>query len=179
VPESGAVSPRRPKIQHFSFAATKIQLTGPLPPSLVHQYVVFRPIIKTFYTKKGLLGVALNRALKHQYRTIYSYNKNTTYGVCDTDANKEGLARKLLEFTRWGEGGRLYTYIITLDGEWRFTETGKEFGIQMLSKVCPSLPLSLQQKLTGGVADKKSTPCTAVSASRLASPGNSLCGLSR
>lgn len=140
---SNSVSPRRPRIQHFSFAATKIQLPGPLPPSLVHQYVVFRPIIKTFYTKKGLLGIALNRALKHQYRTIYSYNKNTTYGVCNTEASREELARKFLEFTHWGEGGRLYTYVITLDSEWRFTETGKEFGIQMLSKVSPlpSFPL--------------------------------------
>ena len=31
-------------------------------------------------------------------------------------------------------GGRVYTYIITLQGEWRFTETGSEFSIQFLSK---------------------------------------------
>lgn len=126
-----AESSRRPSVQRFSFTATKIQLTGPLPPSLNHRYVAFRPIIKTFYTKSGLLGIVLNRALKHQYRTIYSYGRNTAYGECDSD---EDLARKVLEFTHWGEGGRVFTYVITLDGEWRFTETGKEFGIQMLSK---------------------------------------------
>lgn len=35
---------------------------------------------------------------------------------------------------QWGERGRLYTYVITLDGEWRFSETGPEFAIDMLSK---------------------------------------------
>jgi hypothetical protein len=123
-------STRTPHIQRFEFCATKIQLSGPLPAVLKLQYVAFRPIIKTFYTKRGVLGIILNRALKHQYRTIYSYDKATTYGVSDP----QDLARKFLEFTHWGEGGRVYTYIITLDGEWRFTETGKEFGIQMLSK---------------------------------------------
>jgi hypothetical protein len=32
------------------------------------------------------------------------------------------------------EGGRLFTYVLTLDGLFRFTETGKEFGIDLLSK---------------------------------------------
>ncbi|KAF8252816.1 hypothetical protein K440DRAFT_685052 [Wilcoxina mikolae CBS 423.85] len=123
-------STRTPHIQRFEFCATKIQLSGPLPAALKHQYVAFRPIIKTFYTKRGVLGIILNRALKHQYRTIYSYDKATTYGV----SQPQDLARKFLDFTHWGAGGRVYTYIITLDGEWRFTETGKEFGIQMLSK---------------------------------------------
>jgi hypothetical protein len=31
-------------------------------------------------------------------------------------------------------GGRMYTYVITLQGEWRFSETGPEFSIQFLSK---------------------------------------------
>jgi hypothetical protein len=34
----------------------------------------------------------------------------------------------------YDEGGRIFTYVITLDGLFRFTETGKEFGIDMLSK---------------------------------------------
>jgi len=33
-----------------------------------------------------------------------------------------------------GEGERIYTYVITLDGEWRFCETGEEFAIDLLSK---------------------------------------------
>ncbi|KAF8533731.1 hypothetical protein BDD12DRAFT_863747 [Trichophaea hybrida] len=123
-------STRAPHIQRFEFCATKIQLSGPLPAALKHQYVAYRPIIKTFYTKRGVLGIILNRALKHQYRTIYSYDKATMYGVCQL----QDLARQFLDFTHWGAGGRVYTYIITLDSEWRFTETGKEFGIQMLSK---------------------------------------------
>jgi hypothetical protein len=120
------------RVGRYSFAATKIQLSGPVPPELSQRYVAFRPIIKTFYTKSGLMGVVLNRALKHQYRSIYSYDKFTTYGICSPEHST--LARHFLDFTHWGTGGRLYTYIITLDGEWRFTETGKEFSIQMLSK---------------------------------------------
>jgi hypothetical protein len=117
-------------VRHHSFAAHKIQLNGPLPPQLYQRYVAYRPIIKTFYTKSGLTGMVLNRALRHQYHTIYRYNKDTAYG----NIALEDIAKKFLDFTDWGAGGRLYTYVITLDAEWRFTETGKEFSIQMLSK---------------------------------------------
>jgi hypothetical protein len=41
---------------------------------------------------------------------------------------------KFLELVDYDIGGRIFTYIITLDSLWRFTETGKEFGIDMLSK---------------------------------------------
>lgn len=34
----------------------------------------------------------------------------------------------------YDEGGRIFTYVITLDALMRFTETGKEFGIDLLSK---------------------------------------------
>lgn len=44
------------------------------------------------------------------------------------------MATTFLEMTRHGEGARIYTYVITLDGEWRFCETGKEFAIDLLSK---------------------------------------------
>ena len=132
-------------VKRYSFAATKIQLAGPLPPVLRHRYVAFRPIIKTFYTKSGLLGIVLNRVLKNQYRTIYSYNKATQYGE-EPPAN---LARAFLQFAHWGEGGRLFTYVITLDGEWRFTETGKEFGIQMLSKHTMHSCVSLEVGFAG------------------------------
>ena len=50
-------------------------------------------------------------------------------------------SRRFLEMVHYDEkptpdafGGRLYTYVITLQGEWRFTETGPEFAIQFLSK---------------------------------------------
>lgn len=116
--------------QHFRFTASKLQLTGPLPKALKIQYVSFRPIIKVFYTKSGLRGRLLNRALKRQYRTIYSYDRATEYGISSPDS----LAKTFLDLTGWELGGRLYTYIVTVDAEWRFTETGSEFGIQMLSK---------------------------------------------
>lgn len=44
------------------------------------------------------------------------------------------MTKKFLEFVRYDQGGRIFTYVITLDGQMRFTETGKEFGIDMLSK---------------------------------------------
>ena len=44
------------------------------------------------------------------------------------------MALKFLELVHFDQGGRVYTYVITLDGQWRFTETGKEFGIDLLSK---------------------------------------------
>ena len=44
------------------------------------------------------------------------------------------LTQKFLEFVHHGQGGRIFTYVLTLDGQLRFTETGKEFGIDLLSK---------------------------------------------
>jgi hypothetical protein len=44
------------------------------------------------------------------------------------------VSLKFLEMVHYDEGGRIFTYVLTLDGLMRFTETGKEFGIDMLSK---------------------------------------------
>ena len=44
------------------------------------------------------------------------------------------MTKKFLELVHYDQGGRIYTYVITLDGQWRFTETGKQFGIDLLSK---------------------------------------------
>lgn len=44
------------------------------------------------------------------------------------------MSLKFLDLVHYDKGGRIYTYVITLDGQWRFTETGKEFGIDLLSK---------------------------------------------
>lgn len=44
------------------------------------------------------------------------------------------MTLKFLDLVHWDKGGRIYTYVITLDGQWRFTETRKEFGIDLLSK---------------------------------------------
>lgn len=44
------------------------------------------------------------------------------------------MTLEFLDLVHFDQGGRIYTYVITLDGQWRFTETGKEFGIDLLSK---------------------------------------------
>ena len=41
---------------------------------------------------------------------------------------------QFLKMVHYDEGGRIFTYVLTLDGLLRFTETGKEFGIDLLSK---------------------------------------------
>ncbi|KAJ7173718.1 hypothetical protein C8R46DRAFT_120714 [Mycena filopes] len=51
-----------------------------------------------------------------------------------TPESAAALARQFLDMTAWGEGAKLFTYVITLDGEWRFTETGPEFAVDLLSK---------------------------------------------
>jgi hypothetical protein len=59
----------------------------------------------------------------------------------EDEADEFAASRQFLKMVHYDEapgpdvpGGRLYTYIITLQGEWRFTETGPEFAIQFLSK---------------------------------------------
>ena len=46
----------------------------------------------------------------------------------------EEAALQFLKMVHFDEGGRIFTYVLTLDGLLRFTETGKEFGIDLLSK---------------------------------------------
>lgn len=152
------------------FIANKLQLAGPVPRALRNEFVGYRPFINWMFKSQGVRGMLLNRALKKQYRTIYSYDKNTRYGVVtdgggddhedeqrgdeggpkadqepagDGPAKKEGgassahsraLALQFLRMTSFGTGGRMFTYAITLDGEWRWTETGEEFAVDLLSK---------------------------------------------
>ena len=51
-----------------------------------------------------------------------------------SQATEAVFASAFLELIKYGAGGHLYTYVITLDAEWRFTETGDEFAIDLLSK---------------------------------------------
>ncbi|EKM54783.1 uncharacterized protein PHACADRAFT_258875 [Phanerochaete carnosa HHB-10118-sp] len=44
------------------------------------------------------------------------------------------MARQFLRMTSYGTYGRIFTYVIMLDGEWRFTETGDQMAIEFLSK---------------------------------------------
>ena len=84
------------------------------------------------FNSKSLKGRILNRALHHQHSRIYNYDRSTVYG-CFPHPCRD-MAIQFLDLVHWDKGGRIYTYVVTLDGQWRFTETGKEFGIDLLSK---------------------------------------------
>ena len=115
-----------------SFQANEIQLAGPVPPKLYHRYVEFRPMIGRMFSSRGLRGRILNKALHKQHRRVYNFDSSTEHGSfppCSTEA-----ALQFLKMVHFDEGGRVFTYVITLDGMMRFTETGKEFGIDLLSK---------------------------------------------
>lgn len=115
-----------------SFQAVEIQLAGPVPPMLYHRYVEFRPFITWIYTRRNITGWILSRTLHHQHTRIYNYDRTTVYGKFGSPCLE--LTREFLDFTFHGQGGRVFTYVLMLDGMFRFTETGKEFGIDMLSK---------------------------------------------
>ncbi|KAI0088095.1 hypothetical protein BDY19DRAFT_951999 [Irpex rosettiformis] len=53
---------------------------------------------------------------------------------CELPSDSIALARQFLRMTSFGTHGRIFTYVIMLDGEWRFTETGEQLAIKFLSK---------------------------------------------
>ncbi|KAL4891398.1 C2 domain protein [Aspergillus ambiguus] len=116
----------------YNFQAIQIQLRGPVPAQLYHRYVEFRPFVAGMFTSHSLRGRILNRALHHQHRRIYNFDRSTLHG--QFDAPSTALTQKFLEFVHHAQGGRIFTYVLTLDAQFRFTETGKEFGIDLLSK---------------------------------------------
>ncbi|KAI1811433.1 hypothetical protein GGS20DRAFT_106083 [Poronia punctata] len=120
------------KTQKYDFQATEIQLAGPVPAKLYHRYVEFRPIIGLLFRGTGLRGRLLNKALHHQHGRIYNFDKSTEWGTFKPCSEEASL--QFLKMAHFDEGARLFTYVITLDGLMRFTETGKEFGIDLLSK---------------------------------------------
>jgi hypothetical protein len=99
---------------------------------MYHRYVEFKPFVKAMFTSKGLRGYILSKALHHQHARVYNFDQNTAYDVFREPG--EDFTRKFLELTHYDQGGRIFTYVLTLDALFRFTETGKEFGIDMLSK---------------------------------------------
>ena len=115
-----------------SFQAVQIQLAGPVPEELYHRYVEFKPFVAGMFTSHSVRGRILNRALHHQHARIYNYDRATKYGVYQEPC--EDLTKMFLDFVRYDNGGRIFTYVLSLDGLWRFTETGKQFGIDLLSK---------------------------------------------
>ncbi|KAL1950815.1 hypothetical protein VTO73DRAFT_5939 [Trametes versicolor] len=158
-----------------SFIANRIHLSGPVPAALHHRYVGFAPFIKAMFKAKGIKGILLNRTLHKQHRTIYRWDANTIWGVIgeedktapdgegkepskedkkEVPSKEEGkpdeaVARKFLDMTSYGTEGRIFTYVILLDGEWRFTETGEEFAIQMLSKHTMHADVALEIAFSG------------------------------
>ena len=84
------------------------------------------------FTSTSPQGWLLNRALHAQHSKIYNYDQYTKYGTFTAPC--EDMTMKFLDLVHYDNGGRIFTYIITLDSLWRFTETGKEFGVDLLSK---------------------------------------------
>ncbi|KAL8924650.1 MAG: hypothetical protein Q9208_003965 [Pyrenodesmia sp. 3 TL-2023] len=120
------------KSERYNFQANQFQLAGPVPPALYHRYVEFKPFIAGMFTATSLRGRILNRALHHQHGRIYNYDRTTVYGSFPSPS--QDMTLQFLKLVHYDHGGRIFTYVMTLDGMWRFTETGKEFGIDMLSK---------------------------------------------
>ncbi|GMK54635.1 hypothetical protein CspeluHIS016_0112210 [Cutaneotrichosporon spelunceum] len=115
-----------------NFQANQIQLAGPVPNELYHRYISFAAFVPWMFESQGLAGRFLNRAVHQQHEVVYHYDSSTEYGRLPGPGKSMG--QRFLDMACWGEGKRIYTYIITLDGLMRFTETGPEFGIDMLSK---------------------------------------------
>ncbi|EED21726.1 C2 domain protein [Talaromyces stipitatus ATCC 10500] len=120
------------KTTPYNFQAIEIQLEGPVPDDLYHRYVEFKPFVAGMFTSHSLRGRILNRALHHQHARIYNFDRSTMNGTFPGPCTE--LTKLFLDFVDHGRGGRIFTYILTLDGQLRFTETGKEFGIDLLSK---------------------------------------------
>lgn len=116
-----------------SFQANEIQLQGPVPNALYHRYVNFKPFVHGMFQRSGIRGTILNHMLHHQHAKIYQYDSDTKYGSFPSPS-EEGLTAKFLDLVHYDEGARLFTYVITLDGLLRFTETGSGFQIGLLSK---------------------------------------------
>ncbi|KAK4142902.1 uncharacterized protein C8A04DRAFT_37944 [Dichotomopilus funicola] len=132
--EEDAVSDRESErpVKKYDFQANEIQLSGPVPPRLYHRYVEFRPMIGRMFSSSGLRGRVLRKVLHKQHNRIYNFDSSTEYGAFEPCTEEASL--QFLRMAHFDEGGRIFTYVITLDGMMRFTETGKEFGIDLLSK---------------------------------------------
>lgn len=115
-----------------SFQANQIQLRGPVPDKLYHRYVEFRPFVAGMFNAKTLKGRLLNRALHHQHSRIYNYDRTTEYGSFAEPC--KAMTKQFLDLVHYDEGARIFTYVLMLDGQWRFTETGPEFSVDLLSK---------------------------------------------
>lgn len=118
--------------RHFDFEANQFQLGGPVPGDMYHRYVEFKPFVGGMFRTRGVRGWLLHRLLHHQHTKVYAYDRKTRYG-CVEEPSLE-MTHQFLKMVDYDQGNRIFTYVLTLDGQWRFTETGKQFGIDFLSK---------------------------------------------
>jgi hypothetical protein len=132
--EPGEVDKRsgKPKPEKYNFQSNQMQLRGPVPEAMYHRYVEFKPFVKSMFTAKGVRGYILSKALHHQHARVYNFDHATEFKVFQEPCQE--FTQKFLELVHFDQGGRIFTYVLTLDALFRFTETGKEFGIDMLSK---------------------------------------------
>ncbi|KAF2707104.1 C2 domain-containing protein [Pleomassaria siparia CBS 279.74] len=122
----------KPKAEKYNFQANQMQLRGPVPEAMYHRFVEFKPFVKAMFTATGVRGFILSKTLHHQHARVYNFDQNTEFQMFK-EPSKE-FTQKFLELVHYDVGGRIFTYVLTLDSLFRFTETGKEFGIDMLSK---------------------------------------------
>ncbi|KAJ4370721.1 hypothetical protein N0V83_005242 [Neocucurbitaria cava] len=120
------------KPEKYNFQSNQMQLRGPVPEAMYHRYVEFKPFVKSMFTAKGVRGFILSKALHHQHARVYNFDSATEFKVLQEPC--KDFTQKFLELVHFDKGGRIFTYVLTLDALFRFTETGKEFGIDMLSK---------------------------------------------
>ncbi|KAI5195526.1 hypothetical protein E4T38_09017 [Aureobasidium subglaciale] len=134
-PTGGATESEKEKnkTERYNFQANQIQFRGPVPDGLYHRYVEFRPFVKAMFTSTGVRGFVLSKALHHQHARVYNFDRTTKWGHFPQGPCKE-MTQAFLDLVHYDEGGRIFTYVLSLDSLFRFTETGKEFGIDMLSK---------------------------------------------
>ncbi|KAF4555358.1 Hypothetical protein D9617_2g053140 [Elsinoe fawcettii] len=131
--ETNSKKKKKSSAQRYNFQANQMQLPGPVPAELYHRYVEFKPFVKGMFNRSGVRGFLFNKALHHQHARVYNYDRSTVWGYVPTD-DPQAISKRFLELVHYDRGGRIFTYVLTLDGQFRFTETGKEFGIDMLSK---------------------------------------------
>lgn len=126
--ESQGVPPDASSHPSTSFKAYKIALIHP-SPSKTLQFHADMSHAKSFDPSK-LHYRFFRHLVRKQYQNIYGHDKNTVYGAWD-DANDVGQG--LVDLLQPVEN-KLFTFVITTNGEWRFCETGDEYKINHLSK---------------------------------------------
>ncbi|KAF3931506.1 hypothetical protein ABW19_dt0205563 [Dactylella cylindrospora] len=116
------------KGEETSFKAYKISLIHP-PPDAGLQFRADESHAKAFDASRIHYRM-FRRLVRKQYRNIYGHDSKTTYGGW---WNPQDVGLGLVELLEPIDD-KLFTFVITTDGEWRFCETGDEYKINHLSK---------------------------------------------